>query len=1058
MCFPLVFSVFVCVAVITVPVCAQSPNGNINGLVCDPSNAAVAGAEIIAVNDVTRVQYMTNTNNEGIYVLPSLPPGPYRVQVSKTGFKTVIKPDIVLNVQDALSINFTLPVGAAHEILTVEGGAASMNAENSTVSTVVDRQFADNLPMNGRSFQTLIQLTPGVVLDRSTPEDSGQFSINGQRASSNYWMVDGVSANIGVGATAAGNGFGGASASFSVLGGTNSLVSVDALQEFRIQTSTYAPEFGRTPGGQISIVTRSGTNQFHGTAFDYLRNDVFDASDWFNGYINDPPLPKAKERQNDFGGTLGGPLVKDRTFFFLSYEGLRLRLPQTTLTTVPDLNARQNAIAAMQPYFKAFPNPNGSEVLDGDGNPSGAAVFNASYSNPATLDAFSVRLDHKVSHTINMFGRYDYSPSKLIQRGPSSFALSVVDPTRITTETLTAGGTWAISTTKVNDLRLNYSRTSAVSSSYLDSLGGAAPLAQLPLPTPYTAENGNFLLANFSLTNGVIDAGQTSFSHQRQINIVNSLSIQIGSHSVKIGGDLRRLSPTYQPAAYLQDIFFPDVSSSETGSPLFSIVRSIRTAQLIFHNLGLFAQDAWRVSSNLTMTYGVRWDVDFAPGSSNSINVPRVTGFDPSNLSQLALAPGGSPFRTKYNNFAPRVGLAYKLPRSPNRETVLRGGLGIFYDLATSEVGNGISPYYPFGASNIAFGGTFPLTPDAAAPPAITASSLATGVLYAFDPNLRLPYSLEWNLAIEQALGQQQSMSISYVGSSGRRLLQSLVISSPNPNFGEANLVANKAISNYNALQLQFKRRLIHGLQALASYSWAHSIDTASAGSFAGNPANGFVPSGPNANRGPSDFDIRNAFSAGVTYSVPTPQAGFLLRALIGGWSFENVFQGRSAAPVNLNDGLLSQLLDGVNVAIRPDVVPGEPVSLSGPQYPGGRAFNPKAFTPPPVDPNGQPLRQGDVGRNAMRAFGCFQWDVSIHRDFPLSDRLKLQFRAETFNVLNHPNFGPPIGDISQTNFGLARQVLSQSLNGGNLGGGGFDPLYQMGGPRSMQFALKVLF
>src|SRR4029077_8493531 len=233
----------------------------------------------------------------------------------------LIKPDIVLNVQDALAINFTLPIGAASEVVTVVGGAPLINTQDGGVSTVVDRQFAEQLPLNGRSFQTLIELTPGVVPTASNFHDNGQFSVNGQRASSNYWAVDGVSANIGIGASSTaypGNGLSGALGSFSAMGGTNSLVSVDALQEFRIQTSTYAPEFGRTPGGQISIVTRSGTNQFHGTAFDYLRNDVLDASDWFNGYINTPPLPKAKERQNDFGGTLSGPIVKDRMFFFFS--------------------------------------------------------------------------------------------------------------------------------------------------------------------------------------------------------------------------------------------------------------------------------------------------------------------------------------------------------------------------------------------------------------------------------------------------------------------------------------------------------------------------------------------------------------------------------------------------------------------------------------------------------------------------------------------------------------------------------------------------------------------
>src|ERR1700686_5269537 len=233
----------------------QSPNGNINGLVLDASSRVIVGAEIIAVNDVTGVQLTTKRNDEGIYVLPSLPPGPYRLQVSKVGFKTIIKPDIILHVQDALSINFTLPIGAVMETVTVQGGAPLINTQDATVSTVVDRQFAENLPMNGRSFQTLIQLTPGVVTTVSNLFDSGQFSVNGQRPTSNYWSVDGVSANIGVSAAGSspGNGFGGSLASFSVLGGTNSLVSVDAMQEFRIQTSTYAPEFGRTPGAQVSI-------------------------------------------------------------------------------------------------------------------------------------------------------------------------------------------------------------------------------------------------------------------------------------------------------------------------------------------------------------------------------------------------------------------------------------------------------------------------------------------------------------------------------------------------------------------------------------------------------------------------------------------------------------------------------------------------------------------------------------------------------------------------------------------------------------------------------------
>src|SRR5882762_924413 len=411
---------------LTLPILGQSPTATVNGLVRDPSGAVVPGAEVQLINEQTNTRYPARTNREGIYSVPNLPPGTYRIQVSKVGFKTIIKPDIILNVLDARAINFDLPVGAASETVTVDGGAAMIDPEAFSVSTVVDRQFAENLPMNGRSFQTLIELTPGVVLTANNGFDTGQFSVNGQRAASNYWTVDGVGANIGIGvnpAGYAGNGLGGTLGSFGALGGTNSLVSVDAMQEFRVKTSTYAPEFGRTPGGQIAISTRSGANQFHGSAFDYFRNDALDANNWFNTSVA-PALPKAQERQNDFGGTLSGPILKDKTFFFFSYEGLRLRLPQSSFTDVPDdssvaggLSSRENAKIEVQPFLNAFPLPNGAEQLDFNGNASGAALFNASYSNPASLDAYSLRLDHNVTDKLTLFGRYNYSPSKVSQRG-----------------------------------------------------------------------------------------------------------------------------------------------------------------------------------------------------------------------------------------------------------------------------------------------------------------------------------------------------------------------------------------------------------------------------------------------------------------------------------------------------------------------------------------------------------------------------------------------------------------------------------------------------------------
>jgi hypothetical protein len=1086
---------------VSLPAVAQSPNGTINGLVLDPSGRVIAEADITIVNDSTGVQYFGKTNAEGIYVVRNLPPGPYRLQVSKIGFKTLIKPDIVLNVQDAVAINFTLPIGAVSETVTVEGGAPLVNTQSAVVSTVVDRQFAENLPMNGRSFQTLIYLTPGVVVTPSNASDGGQFSVNGQRASSNYWMVDGVSANIGVSASFnPGNGLGGTLGSFSALGGTNSLVSVDAMQEFRIQTSTYAPEFGRTPGAQISIVTRSGTNQFHGTVFDYFRNDALDANDWF---AHNEGLPKPEERQNDFGGTFSGPILKDRTFFFFSYEGLRLRLPQVAIDTVPDAsftpggttNARGNAIPAMQPFLNAFPlpNPNSPEIFvacspatDPTCPPSGlqatgTAQFKASYSNAASLDAYSLRIDHQLSSKLSLFGRYDYSPSDLIDRaGSPGDALSVVQPERVTTQTATVGATWSATPAMTNDLRFNYSRTNASSYSYLDNFGGAVPPTSLPLPSPFTVQDSAFQLLIFPLEGGQgLTAGRIQQVVERQYNVIESLAVQKGQHSLKFGVDFRGLSPVYLPRVYVQEPLFLSLPSAIAGSPLATLVSSGAGATLLFRNLGMYAQDTWRVAPRITVTYGLRWDLDFAPSALSGPNIPALVGYDLKDLSNLAVAPAGTPpFHTSYGNVAPRLGVAYQVSQNRGWQTVARGGFGVFYDLASSEAGGLlVTAGYPFKALSEQFG-SFPLSASAAAPPAITPANLShcCNPLVGFDPHLQLPYTLEWNVAIEQGLGGQQSISASYVGSSGRRLLQTGFVYAPNPNLYAADLVGNTAQSDYNAIQFQFQRRLSRGLEVLASYTWSHSIDDGSAGSTY-LASNAFVPGlAATENRGPSDFDIRNAFSAGLTYDIAVRNHSAIAKVLLHGWSTENFILARSAPPVDVTDSVLFAESDtGFLADTRPDLVSGQPLYFYGAQCasvfqalgelsagascPGGKGINPAAFTNPPIDPaTGLPLRQGTTPRNFLRGFGAAQWDFAVHRDFPITESLKVQFRTEMFNVLNHPNFGPPSGELGVGGFGLSSEMLGRSLTGSNVGGGALSSLYQIGGPRSIQLALKLIF
>ncbi len=1062
------------VAVVLLPSAsyAQSPSATVTGEVTDQQGRAVPGATIIFTNLNTNIQFKTQTNGEGIYRLVSLQPGVYRANVSKDGFKSIVKGDIELHVQDQLSINFSLQVGSVTESITVEGGAPLINTESAAVSTVVDRQFAENLPMNGRSFQTLIQLTPGVVITAPTAFDSGQFSVNGQRAASNYWMVDGVSANAGASPTTPpGDRSAGSAPSLSVLGGTNSLVSVDAMQEFRILTSTYAPEFGRLPGGQISIVTRSGTNQFHGTVFDFLRNDKLDANDWF---ANSNGLPRPQERQNDFGGALGGPILKNRTFFFFSYEGLRLRLPQVALSTVPcDStctvfgNARAMAVPALQPYLNAYPLPNGPEVLSG-GNPTGAARFNASFSNPASLDAYSLRVDHKLTSRLTLFARYNYSPSSLTTRGFSSNALSSFVPASTTVHTGTAGVTWAISPTIADDFRFNYTHTDASSEQILDNFGGAVPLASAPFPSPFTSQDSSYVITPFSLQKSVLATGRRLANLQQQINIVDTLSVQRGTHSLKFGVDFRRLTPSYKQPAYFAQVAFRNVTSFENGNAFFVFLRAANNATLLFRNLGAFAQDTWKVNSRLTLTYGLRWDVDFAPSTVNGPGFLAITGLDFNNLSSLALAPTGTPlFRTPYG-VAPRFGVAYQLFQNHSWQTVLRSGVGVFYDLATTELGTNISDSYPFGARKTARGSfTFPLDSATGAPPPITVAQLASpsATLGAVDPNLKLPYTIQWNTALEQALGKQQTVSASYIGSIGRRLLQTTNLVAPNASFGNANIISNSATSDYHALQIQFQRRLSRGVQALASYTWSHSIDSASSGSNA--QSNNLVPGlAANANRGSSDFDIRSAFSAAITYDLPAPSGNAFTTAILRGWSVETVIQARSAPPVDLLS-FNAFLLNGAVAAVRPNVVPGQPFYLFGAQCasvlqasgdlaagqgcPGGKAFNPGAFTNPPAG------QQGTLGRNALRGFGATQCDLAIHRAFPIHESLQLQFRAEMFNVLNHPNFGPP----SPPFFDLPGSRVSSQMLGraqGAITGSGLNALYALGGPRSIQLALRLTF
>ncbi|MGD1093879.1 MAG: TonB-dependent receptor [Bryobacteraceae bacterium] len=1037
-----VLSVFIGIYLgLSCPLHAQ--NAELSGSVTDPSGLAVPGARVVVQSADTGATRAVSSNQQGEYSIPALPPGPYNITVEANGFKAIHQNGVVVEVDQRARLDFALAVGSATETVTVEGNAPLLNTSDASVSTLIGNQFVENLPLNGRSFSSLIDLAPGAVLTPTNFQEQGQFSVNGQRPDANYFLVDGVSANLGTagGGSNLGQSGAGQLPATSAFGGTSNLVSLDALEEFRIQTSTFAPEYGRTPGAQISVVTKSGTNAFHGTAFEYFRNDKLDANDWF---ANRSALARPELRQNDFGGVLGGPIRKDKLFFFGSYEGLRVRQPQVAQTFVPSLASRQNAPAPVQPLLNAFPLPNGPNLS------GGAAAFSASYSNPSTLNSSGIRIDYLPWKRVTILGRYSDAPSELDQRAPKGYEPSNVQDIKYRTQSLTVGSNQVITPRLTNEFRFNYSRSRANSFYTLDNFGGAVPPPNSAL-FPSFASPQNSLSVFYAGSGLEFFAGKAGNNLEQQFNVTDNVSLIIGAHQTKFGVDYRRLRPETGYFSYSVQYLFLSLSNVLANALPEAVTESYFPDQLVFSNWSLFAQDTWKATRTLTMTYGLRWEYNAAPSASNGQLPFTVTGVD--NLATMTLAPRGTPlWHPQKDDFAPRLGVAWQ----PLPNLVLRAGAGIFYDLGYSTVANGTSAF-PFAQDNIILNTSFPLSAANAAPPPFTTTP-PVSYLVVVDPNHVLPRTYEWNAALEKTFGKADVLTVTYLGAAGRKLMRTDNYNTPNPNFqGEFQLLRNDADSSYQALQAQFRHRMAHGLQTLLSYTWAHSIDDASYDTLALNVPLGDSPS----ERGSSDYDIRHTFSGAVSYNIPAPGSGIwkagFLKSILGNWSTDSIVYARSAPPVNVVTGLdpFAGYLSGASSVQRPNLVSGVPLWIANPNVAGGKEINLNAFTTPSTVSGG--AVQGDLGRNALRGFGATNVDLTLRRQFRLRERLALQARADLFNIFNHPNFGNPINYMSSPLFGQSTQMLGASLGSGGQNGG-LNPLYQIGGPRSAQLALKLIF
>jgi Ca-activated chloride channel homolog len=938
------------------------------------------------------------------------------------------------------------PGGVSATVTITSSSSAALNTTASTVSTVETRTLLD-LPVKGRTHQSFVYLSPGAA-DSAAGQSQGlsqdRLSVNGQRPASNSYVLDGVSANFGVNPDEqdAGASASGTMAALTVTGGTNGLASLGATQEVTIRTLGFEPRFGRSPGGEIEITTRAGTNQFHGSLFESFGNDALDAGDWF---ANSRGLAKPPHRLNNFGGTFGGPVRKDKTFFFGSYEGLRLRQPAVAVTDVPSLPSRLAAPAAVRPFLDAYPLPTGAE------RPDGFAEFAGAFSNPARLDAGSLRLDHSVSDRLTLTARYNFAASSASERGAGGFSLNTVNERRGRLQTLTGGATFTATPSVVLELRANYSRLAAGSAYALDGFGGALPPAASTDLAAFFS-NGN-RSARFDLDgrNAALFGGDEVSSTQRQFHTVGSATWAYGAHTFNFGADYRRVAPVIGLRPAEAGVFFNGVGQSVTGTAARAWAYERATPQRpVFHNLSAFGQDEWRVTPRLTLTYGARWTVNPAPRASGGVDAPAAGGVD--DPAGLNLAQGGARlWETTYGNFAPRVGVAYQ-PAGRDGEFVLRAGFGVFYDAGTEQAGRAYADSYPFVTGRSLFDRPFPAA--VAAPPA----GPGDAPLAAFDPRLKQPFTLKWNFEAQHSLGDSQSFSAAYVGAAGRRLLLTESLFDGDAVFPFIRLTTNGAESDYHAMQLQFNRQPARGLQALVSYTWAKSLDDYSRDAAARALLRGEAAG---QERGPSDFDVRHSLSGYIFYELPSPFDGGWGEALLRDWTLSSIFTARSARPLNI----VYALPTGYGFAyLRPDIVAGVPVYVTDPAAPGGRLVNPAAFAVPAAS------RQGTLGRNSLRGFPLYQADLGLGRRFRFTEEVSLSFRAEVFNLFNRANLADPGGrdaslgtrlspsDPLTTNgtFGRPASMYGRSLLGGT--GGSFDSFHHAGGPRHIQFSLKFEF
>jgi hypothetical protein len=1024
----------------------------ISGTVRDSRGETLAEADVQVQSESTGARWKTRSDNHGRYMVADLPPDRYKITVRAPGFRTVARGGVALEPEAEAPLDFTLELLGLHQSITVTTGKDGLDPSGGDSLLMTRASPGAALPANGSDFRASFDLMPGVVVTPAGVTDAGQFTSNGQRPNANAFRVDGASANTGVGGTILPGSFPGASLpAMSAIGSTDNLGSPENTQSVELRTSNFSPESGSRPGAEALVTTRSGSNGFHGEFYGHLRDNSWSARDWF---ANRESLEYTRPDYQSLGAAMGGHLRHNRTFFFVSVEDTKLTDTSLQLTAVPSLETRQTASAKLQPILDYFPLPNGPNLGGGE------AVSVWQDTDIAQLSHLSLRVDQPLGAAGTLFARVVAAPSK-----NDYFQNNFVEST-VNWVSATVGLTTERPGGFIHDLRLNYSYAGLNSfdgsSSWATSAligSGLLPGAVIAIPdgteiveigppanltSILPASTGpSQIVMGLSVPNlGQFVSTADGHARQDQWEARDTASRRIGRHELRVGIDYVLLEPSRDTT--LDSVL--GVASSLQGllasDPLAVTYSQAARYGGRVHAISSFAQDTFHVSDSLNLVYGVRWEV--TPPTADQVQIPTVSGFWTGAEWQTAHTgdiAGTAPWPMRFGQVAPRIGLAYRLPRTG---LILRAGGGLFYD---ATLGASINPINgaPFNSWLLASGGTGvdSSTGGGTAPASGSTAPDVNRFLNGTPPPLRLPASYQWRVSLEKSMGSRGVASMSYVGALGRNLLGNQAYVEPDTGILDRRVTLTENSSTYQAAQFRYSGMFARNLYGSASYTWAHSIDDGSEDSslFLIHP--GYQLSEARAS---SSFDIRQELTAALSYRVPRIRLPEALR----NWTVSGIFRVRSGFPIDVLDSEQPLGQEFVNAG-RPDLVTGVPVWIDDSSVAGHRRINPAAFSVPASGVT------GSLGRNVLTGNGLSQLDASVHREFPLFRQFSVEISVNVFNVLNHPAFANPVPYLSSPWFGQPTSMQNLMLGSGTPNTG-LPPLFQSGGARSGEFNFRISF